>query len=103
MILSMAIKAVAMALLVSAQAPQTAPTSEWNLRRNLGNGACSVQPAENASQLGALLSTHRSRKAACEDAKARHADGASEKDKCTAYTNNTKDECKAKEGVELTQ
>ena len=97
--ISMAIKAVAIALVVAAQ---TAPSAEWNLRRN-NNGACSVQPAENQSQLGALLQTHPNRKAACEDAKTRHNDDASDKNKCTAYTNNTKDECKAKEGVELTQ
>ena len=103
MILSMIIKAAAMALLVAAQTAPTAPASGWNLRRNVGNGACSVQPAENTSQLGGLLATHPSRKEACEDAKARHADSASDKDKCTAYTNNTKDECKAKEGVDLAQ
>jgi hypothetical protein len=103
MIFSMAIKAAAMALLVTAQTPQTAPSSEWNLRRNVGNGACSVQPAENTSQLGALVATHPSRKEACEDAKTRHADDASDKNKCTGYTNNTKDECKTKEGVDLTQ
>lgn len=103
MIVSMAAKVLAIALVVTAQTAQTAPSSEWNLRRNVGNGACSVQPAENASQMGALVATHPSRKAACEDAKARHADDASDKNKCTAYTNNTKDECKTKEGVDLTQ
>src|SRR5262249_37381533 len=103
MIVSMAIKAATMALLVTVQTAPTAPSSEWNLRRNVGNGACSVQRAESASQLGSLLSAHPSRKAACEDAKTRHADDASNKDKCTAYTSNTKDECKAKEGVDLTQ
>jgi len=100
MTFSVAIKAAAIALVVT---QQTAPSSEWNLRRNVSNGACSVQRAENTSQLGALLAAHPSRKAACEDAKARHADDASDKNKCTAYTNNTKDECKTKESVDLTQ
>ena len=97
--ISMAIKAVAIALVVAAQ---TAPSAEWNLRRN-NNGSCSVQPAENQSQLGALLQTHPNRKAACEDAKTRQGKDASDKNKCSTYTANTKDECKAKEGIDLAQ
>jgi hypothetical protein len=76
------------------------PSDEWNLRRNTGNGACSVQPADSAPQLGTLLATHPTRKAACQDALTRHTDDASDTSKCFAYTKGTKDACKA-DGIQL--
>jgi hypothetical protein len=79
---------------------QSLPSSDWNLRRNTGNGACSVQPADSVPQLGAFLAKHPTRKAACEDALARHTDDASDTTKCFAYTNGTKDACKA-DGIQL--
>ena len=75
------------------------PAGDWDLRRNVGNGACFVQPSKSSS-VGVLLKTHPTRKAACEDAKARHTDDAADTSKCFTYTTGTKDECK-KEGVEL--
>ena len=96
MTLSTMIRAATIGLILTGQAV-SAP--EWNLRRN-NNGSCSVQPADNASQLGALLTAHPNRKAACEDAKARKAEDASDKTKCSGYSNNTKEECK-RDGVDL--
>jgi hypothetical protein len=84
---------------VSLSLMSAAAAGDWDLRRNVGNGACFVQPSES-SPVGALLKTHPTRKAACEDAKARHTDDAADTSKCFTYTNGTKDECK-KEGVEL--
>jgi hypothetical protein len=74
-------------------------SSDWDLRRNVSNGACFVQPSDS-SPIGALLKTHPTRKAACEDAKTRKTDDATDTSKCFTYTTGTKDECK-KEGVEL--
>jgi hypothetical protein len=74
-------------------------SGDWDLRRNAGNGACFIQPSDSSS-IGKLLKTHPTRKAACEDAKARKTDDAGDTDKCFTYTTGTKDECK-KEGVDL--
>jgi hypothetical protein len=74
-------------------------SSDWDLRRNVGNGACFVQPSDS-SPIGQLLKKHPTRKAACEDAKARHTDDAADTSKCFTYTTGTKEGCK-KEGVEL--
>jgi hypothetical protein len=73
---------------------------EWNLRRNSSNGACSVQPVDSQPQLGQFLATFPTRKAACEDAKARHSEDAGDTNKCFTYTSGTKDECQ-KDGVDL--
>jgi hypothetical protein len=81
-------------------ASDASSSGEWNLRRNTGNGACSVQPVESMPQLGAFLAKHPTRKAACEDAKLRHTDDAADTTKCFTYTSGTKDECK-KDGVDL--
>lgn len=75
------------------------PSSDWDLRRNVGNGACFVQPSES-SPIGRLLEKHPTRRAACEDARSRHTDDAADATKCFTYTSGTKDECK-KEGVDL--
>jgi hypothetical protein len=75
------------------------PSANWDLRRNVGNGACFVQPSDS-SPVGELLKTHPTRKAACGDAKARKTDDAGDKTKCFTYTTGTKDECK-REGVDL--
>jgi hypothetical protein len=75
---------------------------DWNLRRNVGNGACSVQPSDSMPQLGAFLATHPTRKETCEDAKARKTDDAADTNKCFAYTNGTINECKS-DGVDLPQ
>ena len=72
---------------------------EWDLRRNVGNGACFIQPADS-SPIGRLLQRHPSRVAACEDAQSRHTDDAADANKCYTYTSGTKDECK-KENVTL--
>jgi len=74
-------------------------SGNWDLRRNVGNGACFIQPSDS-SPIGALLKTHPNRKAACEDAKARRTDDPGDASKCYGYTTGTKDECKA-EGVDL--
>lgn len=75
-------------------------SGEWNLRRNTGNGACSVQPVDSMPQLGQFLAKHATRKEACEDAKSRKTDDAADTAKCLTYTNGTKDECK-QDGVDL--
>jgi hypothetical protein len=80
--------------------PPSWSSGDWNLRRNTGNGACSVQPTDSSPQLGEFLARHPNRKTACENAKARHSDDASDKTKCFAYTQGTKDECK-KDGIDL--
>lgn len=89
---------IAIVLCVFATSAQS--SSDWNLRRNTGNGACSVQPADSAPQLGAFLATHPTRKEACEDAKARKTDDAADTTKCFTYTSGTKDACK-KDGIDL--
>jgi len=75
------------------------PSSDWDLRRIVSNSACIVQKSDSSS-IGELLKTHPTRKAACEDARDRHTDDATDKTKCFTYTSGTKDECK-KEGVNL--
>ena len=75
-------------------------SGDWNLRRNTGNGTCSVQPADSAPQLGAFLAKHPTRKEACEDAKTRKTDDAGDTAKCFTYTSGTKNECK-KDGIDL--
>jgi hypothetical protein len=75
-------------------------SGDWNLRRNTGNGACSVQPADSMPQLGAFLAKHPTRKAACEDAKSRKTDDAGDATKCLTYTSGTKDACK-NDGIDL--
>jgi hypothetical protein len=87
-------------VILIAPAVTSGTSGEWNLRRNTGNGACSVQPADSLPQLGAYLAKHATRKAACEDAKSRKTDDAADTTKCFAYTAGTKRECKA-EGVDL--
>ena len=74
-------------------------SGNWDLRRNVGNGACFIQPSDS-SPIGVLLKTHPNRKAACVDAKARHTDDPGDTSKCFGYTTGTKDECKA-EGIDL--
>lgn len=74
-------------------------SSTWDLRRNVSNGACFIQPSDS-SPIGALLKTHPTRKEACEDAKARQTDDAGDTTKCFGYTSGTKDAC-SKEGVDL--
>lgn len=76
------------------------PSGDWDLRRNVGNGACFIQPTQSSPVGGELLKTHPTRKAACQDAQARRTDDAGDKTKCFTYTNGTIDECK-KEGVDL--
>jgi hypothetical protein len=73
---------------------------DWNLRRNSGNGACSVQPADSMPQLGQFLANHPTRQAACQDAQSRKTDDASDTSKCFTYTPGTKEECK-KDGIDL--
>src|SRR5437870_13727596 len=79
---------------------QASAASEWNLRRNSGNGACSVQPADRPVQLGEFLAKHPTRKTACEDARSRHTEDALDKTKCSNYTINTAEQCKA-DGIPL--
>lgn len=88
------------ALIIGIFASYAWSSGDWNLRRNTGNGACSVQPADSMPQLGAFLAKHPTRKAACEDAKARKTDDAGDTTKCFTYTSGTKDACK-KDGVDL--
>lgn len=60
----------------------------WDLRRNVGNGACFIQPSDSSS-IGRLLKTHPTRKAACDDAKARRTDDIGDMNKCFGYTDGT--------------
>lgn len=76
--------------------------ADWQVRRNSGNGACSLQPSDSQPPLGTLLATKPTKKEACESAKALKTDDASDSSKCFTYTNNTVALCKA-EGVDLTQ
>jgi hypothetical protein len=64
--------AIGFVIAIAVVLPRSAWSSaEWNLRRNSSNGACSVQPVDSLPQLGEFLAKHPTRKAACEDAKAR--------------------------------
>jgi len=76
--------------------------ADWQVRRNTGNGACSLQPSDSQPLLGTLLSTKPTKKEACQDAKMLKTDDAADTSKCFTYTINTVALCKA-EGVQLTE
>jgi hypothetical protein len=92
--------ALCVAVVAGLLVPTVWSSGDWNLRRNTSNGACSVQPADSTPQLGTFLAKHPTRKEACEDAKSRKTDDATDTNKCLTYTSGTKDECK-NDGVDL--
>ena len=95
------LKVSGMILVVAICLTTAQPASrEWNLRRNTFSGACSVQPADSQPQLGEFLAKFTTRKAACEDAKARYSEDGGDPKKCSTYTPGTKNQCK-KDGVDL--
>lgn len=80
----------------------TADAADWQVRRNTGNGACSMQPSDSQPALGILLTTEATKKGACQDAKMLKTDDPADTTKCLTYTNNTVALCQA-EGVQLSQ
>ena len=77
-------------------------TADWQVRRNTGNGACSLQPSDSQPILGKLLATKPTKKEACTAAKDLKTDDQADTNKCQTYTNNTVTLCHA-EGVDLQQ
>jgi hypothetical protein len=85
-------------MLVVGLLPLSASADEWLVRKNRGNANCSVQLASSgADPAPNSVSTHATRKEACEAAKAL---ATSDAKSCAGYTPNTVAECK-KEGVDL--
>jgi hypothetical protein len=72
----------------------------WQVRRNIGNGACSLQPADASPIGGSLLITKPTKREACEAAKSLKTDDAADSTRCFDYTPNTMALCHA-EGVDL--
>lgn len=83
-----------------APADRGVAASDWVLQRATMSGACHVQPAPAKPELGALLASKPSRKAACQEALARKTDDAADTGRCFAYTRGAISEC-AKEGIVL--
>lgn len=80
---------------------QPAMAVDWQVRRNVSNGACSVQRADSQPPLGRLLSQHPNRPTACKEAGARYAPNEpGNTEKCLEYTRGSRMECKA-DGIDL--
>ena len=79
-----------------------ANAADWQVRRNNGNGACSLQPSDSQPILGKLLATKPTKKEACTAAKELKTDDQGDTNKCQTYTNNSVAICHA-EGVDLQQ
>ena len=92
--------ALIIGLALCATGVTSAADDSWNLRRNLSNGACSVQLSTSMPQLGAFLAAHPTRKETCQDAQSRKTDDASDSTKCFTYTRGSIEAC-AKDGIAL--
>jgi hypothetical protein len=68
-------------------------SDQWNVCRNVGNGACSLQPSDMNPQLGKVLGTFASKKEGCDEASALHTSDSADTTKCFDYTINTRDIC----------
>lgn len=72
----------------------------WELRRQTTSNVCHVQRSDSLPKLGDLMSSHNTRRAACEEAKRQYDSSMSNQSKCWSYGAGTKTGCKS-EGVDL--
>jgi hypothetical protein len=73
---------------------------KWELRRQTTSSVCHVQRSDSLPKLGELMSTHDTRKAACQQAKLQFDSSMSDQSKCWSYGGGTKTGCK-NDGVDL--
>jgi hypothetical protein len=101
--MSKARSAIAISMLLSGcggTPAERGAASDWVLQRSTSAGACHVKLATAKPDLGELLATKPTRKAACQEALARKTDDATDRQGCLAYTRGAIAEC-AKDGIAL--
>src|SRR5262245_22850831 len=90
---------VILCLVITAHVASAQPAT-WELRRQTTSSVCHVQRSDSLPKLGELVSTHDTRKAACEEAKRQYDSSMSNQSKCWSYGAGTKTGCK-NDGVDL--
>lgn len=93
---------IATAVLVAPASSVTAQTESWFLRKQTTSNICHVQQQGEQPVLGATVSSHPSRKAACEAGLTAFDKSLSDTSKCWTYAAGTRDRCN-RDGVDLPQ